>query len=276
MGSGGGSKSASGKGMSRGGGGAIGGGEGGAGMGGGGMGGMGGMGGGMSGMGGGMGGMGGGGMGGGMRGGMGSAGSSSSNVEWGTPNAPMPRWLRDGERSLLEAESVREKLNTELELDHVSDRFSEAIDYLSEETNLSFFIPPYTYEQSEIAQSDRELPFRGRIPVREHLRRILEPFDLEYVVRENWVEIHLKGECTSLRYYEVAFVLPNSALVPQLISTIETTIATPDAWTSNGGEFAIKMIGSLLVVNASEEAHQQIESLLFKLSQAELGNREPK
>ena len=241
-------------------------------------GGMGGMGGGMGGMGGGMGGMGGGmgGMGGGMMGGMGGMGyggmggmSHFELQQWQKPVGREPAWLANGRKSIKLQEELRDRLNAEIEVDFVKLAIVELVDYMREkleiqvEVNLPDIQELGLEEGSEIAPTRK---FSG--PVRDFLRRTLEPFNLTYRVHENYVEITSTEYADNnpiIRYYDLSYVLDNNSLLTSLISTIESSIS-PESWVNSGGNSSMVTIGNLLVIGTTETNHLEIERMLAQLA----------
>ncbi len=245
-----------------------GGGMGGGGMGGGGMGG-GGMGGGLGGMGGGgMGGMGYGGMGG-MGGGMGGMGYGFEIQQWQKPVGREPAWLANGRKSIKLQEELRDRLNEEIEVDFPKLALVELVDYMSDKLEIQTQINLPAI-QDEALEADSEIApvrkFSG--PVRDFLRRTLEPFKLTYRVHENYIEITSTNMAESypiIRYYDLSYVLDNNSLLNDLINTIQSSIE-PDSWVSNGGTSSIVPIGNLLVISTTETNHLEIERLLAQLA----------
>jgi hypothetical protein len=223
---------------------------------------------------GGMGGMGGGGM-----GGMGPvmSGVMSSRdklleeltknpVEWERPEGEVPFWLKNGKVACDSTELVRNRLNETEELAFSEVSLSAFFQSLSEKTGIQFDLDTKAFEEAgvgEAALTNKEVG-----PLRELLRRALEPLKLTYIVHENSVEITTIDAASSrpvIRHYDLGYIQSDSKNLASIIATIEQAVE-PDTWINSGGNGSIMPIGQLLVVSTTEKAHLGIEKLLYRLS----------
>ncbi|MCC7338553.1 MAG: RNA polymerase sigma factor [Pirellulaceae bacterium] len=233
---------------------------------GGGMGGGGGMGMGMGGM------MRGGGMGGGMD------ISSGAAVEWVRPETEddhEPAWLSGGRTALEAIEANRQVLSTKLDFDFKNMPLSDVAKWLTEETGTQFELNAVEIELAGLASVDSPITAQGReSSVREIIRRSMSGLGLTYVVTESTIEITTKDnamESPSVRFYDLSYVLPNSANAAALIKAIEYTIE-PDEWLS--GDSTISLVGSTMIVNAPDTTHQKVELLLINVAKMNPHNAE--
>jgi hypothetical protein len=116
--------------------------------------------------------------------------------------------------------------------------------------------------------------------IREFLRRTFKNFDneggLAYTVHESSIEITSKEAADAdpaIRYYDLAYVLPNDTHLSSVIQAIEQTIS-PDSWTSGGGTNTISPVGSMLIISCDEPSHQKIEVMLSRIAAMNKANLE--
>ncbi len=210
----------------------------------------------------------GGGMGGGMA--MGMEMSSGASVEWVRPETEddhEPAWL-SGRRTALEAiEANRQVLSTKLDFDFKNMPLSDVVKWLTEQTATQFELNAPEIELGGLASVDSPITAQGReSSVREIIRRSMSGLELTYVVTESTIEITTKDnamESPSLRFYDLSYVLPNSANAAALIKAIEFTIE-PVEWLS--GDSTISLVGSTMIVNAPETTHHKIEEMLINVA----------
>ncbi len=224
-------------------------------------------------LGGGMGGMGGGG--GGMMGmagaGMAAMGGNdqptSEPQPFVVPQGPKPSWMQSGESDLASAESLREKLRNNTEVNLVGTPLNQAVLSLTEQLHTSIVFDESAITDSGMSVEESISLQAGSMPISEALQLVLSPKNLTYSVKANHILVTSEAaEEKSIRFYDLAYVLPSSAGVQNLIYAIERNVGV-DNWESQGGDHSISMIGSLMVVNTSEESHLGIEKILSRLSQ---------
>ncbi len=188
-------------------------------------------------------------------------------VTWERPAGEIPFWLKNGKVACDSYEFVRDKLNKTVEIDVSATAMEAFFEILAEKTEIQFDLDTRTFEEQGLSL-DTPLTVKGVSPVRETLRRALEPLKLTYIVHENTVEITTidiaKGRPV-LRYYDLGYVQPDSKNIASIVSTIEQAVE-PETWLVSGGTGSIMPIGQLLVVSATEKAHLGIEKLLYRLS----------
>jgi hypothetical protein len=111
----------------------------------------------------------------------------------------------------------------------------------------------------------------GEMSVREFFRRSLKsiesaPTGLAYTVNESNIEITpLESAEPAIRYYDLAYILPNDSHLLSVVSAIEQSIS-PDSWAPNGGTNTISSVGSMLIISCDEPSHHKIEMMLSRIA----------
>ncbi len=191
-------------------------------------------------------------------------------VQWQRPQSEAgetPAWLAGGEASMQAIEKNRAVLATSIDFEFVETPLQEVVQWLGEQTDTQFELNTAAVEEWGI-DVDQLVTVRGKGPVRELIRRVCEPLDLTYVVTESTIEITTLDdgeERRSLRFYDLSYVLPNSANTQSLVNAIQATVV-PDSWTEMGGTSSISIVGSMMIVSAPDTVHQSIEILLLNIS----------
>jgi RNA polymerase sigma factor (sigma-70 family) len=193
-------------------------------------------------------------------------------IEWERPTTDeldiTPQWLSGGEASMVATENNRAVLAQEVAFDFREMALHEMIEWLNEQgLEAQFELNTSALEDLGIDENV-EIKALGRGSVRELIRRTCDVHDLTYVVTESTIEITTKDDAEqrlSMRFYDLSYVLPNSASVNSVVAAIEQTIA-PDMWMNNGGTSSISIVGSMMIVSATDTTHQNIEVLLLNLS----------
>jgi TolB protein len=186
-------------------------------------------------------------------------------VPWKKPVGPAPGWLASGKKSYLATEAIRQRLESETVWELADMKLGEALRIVLGEQKLQFSIDKDCSEKL-----DETVSLKASGPLREVLRRLLDPLNLVYCVRPSCIEItnvDPAGIEPTLRCYDIANISSESIDFPKLMQSIESTIQ-PDIWGTSGGACSMVPIGSLLVVLATEKAHLQIEQLLFNLAES--------
>lgn len=198
------------------------------------------------------------------------ASAKQQAVTWERPELAEdsePSWLAGGRSAMEAIESNREKLSQKLEFDFNAIPLSEIVAWMSEETGVD--IELQTAELSLLGV-DPNMPVTvsGSASLRELIRRIGEPHELTYIVTESTIEITSRDAAEShdnMRFYDLAYVLPNSENTDALINAIQQSI-DPDSWLAAGGTSSITVVGSMMIVNAPDTTHQKIEVLLLNIT----------
>lgn len=200
----------------------------------------------------------------------GMAMNSGATAEWVRPETDegaVPAWLSGGRSALEAIEKNRQVLSTKLDFNFKAMPLNDVAKWLTEETGTQFELNAPEIELGGMASVDSPITAEGtETSVREILRRTLTQLELTYIVTESTIEITTKdnaNESPTVRFYDLSYVLPNSANAAALIKAIETTIDPPD-WQS--GDSTISLVGSTMIVSAPDTTHQKIEVLLLNVT----------
>jgi hypothetical protein len=213
----------------------------------------------------GMGGMGGGGMGG-MGGGRieGSMGgmvpADSAVIWWGKPKGDEPGWLLRGKQAMKAEEALREALDKEINIRLSGAELPAALEAILGQLDI-----PYTANQAGMDAPLVMLEANGK--VRDVLRRLLRPMQMDYVIHQDSLQIINPREDQfqrTIRVYDLAHVISNSQDMGKVLQLIESTVQ-PDQWHSQGGQSRVESVGSVLAVASTELVHEEVETLLSKL-----------
>ncbi len=188
-------------------------------------------------------------------------------VVWSRPTGEEPAWLSNGKSSVDATESLRAKLNETVEIETSGD-FKVTQNLLKEKLGLEVDVNLQALEEEGFeVTSITGLP-AGTGPVREQLRRMLDPLDLTYRVCEGYIEITTKAEAIdnpSMRFYDLSYVVRDNSRLAEILNAIYTSV-DPNSWDLNGGNCTCVPVGQMLVVRTSEINHLEIERLLARLS----------
>ena len=233
----------------------------------------------VGGMGGGMGG-GAGGMGGAV-GGMGGMALAGPPAEWARPtdengSSQLPGWLATGEDVQKKIERNRMQLSQEVEVAAIGAPLSQVAEQLSSQVEIPIRIKSDELEGFGI-DVDTPVNFEGRMSLREAFRIMLNPLELTYQVRESGLEITTIEDADAhptTRFYDLSYILPNSANATALINAIQVSIDS-DGWDLQGGSSSIVMVGSMMIVSTTEETHEKIQSFLNNFRRMNPNNASP-
>lgn len=206
-------------------------------------------------------------------------------IRWQVAESEPPAWLQTGGAELEQAERelrelVRGKLRRMISVDFQGVSLRQAMEELEGMTELTIL-----FDAVELANAgvdlDAPIQVSGEMSVREFLRRAfksLGPADggLAYTVHESSIEITSQSaanEDPAIRYYDLAYVLPNDSHLNSVIAAIQQTIA-PDSWLQAGGTHSISPVGSMLIIACDEPSHQKIEVMLTRIAAINKANLE--
>ncbi len=172
---------------------------------------------------------------------------------------------------------VRTKLRTQIEVDFQEAPLGEVLKEVGEKANVTILANKLELDLMGI---DMEMPvtMSGKMSVREFLRRLPQSLSEQttYMVREDSIEITSLESADSepaIRYYDLAFVLPNDSHLDSVTNAIQMSI-DPDTWLEVGGTNTIANVGSMLIVTCPETVHQRIESMLARIASMNKQNLE--
>ena len=209
-------------------------------------------------------------MGGGESGGMGSGGMGGMSplIKWVTPKGDKPDWLARGENSLRAREQMRRRLDEEGEFQFNNPPLSSVVTFISDTYGFPVHINARGLEEENVT-TDEPITFStDKGSLRIVLQRILYPLNLDYIVHEDRLEITSRTQADlngAVLAYNLAHVASNSSEGVNIVNTIKKMVR-PVAWDDQGGGASCQMIGSVLLVKASEGMHEEIERFLAQLN----------
>lgn len=210
------------------------------------------------------GGQGGGGMGGMMGGNIGMGmGWKAPVITWVKPEGGKPDWLVRGENAIRAREKIRSRLDVWAEIDFREVSLENALKELLGKEEISVYFDMKGLELANHS-SDEPISLQAQGTLRSLLARILDPLDLDYIVLEDGLRITRREEAIrhgSIKAYNLAYVVKDSSEGENILSTIETMIQ-PDQWYTAGGDASYSLIGSVLLIKASEGIHEDVQNLL--------------
>lgn len=188
------------------------------------------------------------------------------------PGGEAPSWLKAGDDDRVASEKLRDTLRQTVEVDFTGLPLRQIIDTFETKCAVDFVMMDGELEQADIDPDVAVTLALNEPPLCDALEAILEPLRLRYEVHPRYIKIVPADNVTgAIRYYDLAYVLPTSTGVRDLVNTIQSTI--DEGWISTGtGTGAISVVGSMMVVNCSEKGHRQIEKLLAELSKVDPEN----
>jgi hypothetical protein len=186
---------------------------------------------------------------------------------WSRPTGEEPAWLSNGKSSVDATETLRAKLNETVDIE-LSGDFGTTKDFLKEKLGLEVDVNLQALEDEGIDVATLPGLPAGTGPLREQLRRMLDPLELTYRVFEGYIEITSKTEAIdnpSMRFYDLSHVARDNSSLADILNAIYTSVA-PDSWEQQGGNCTCVPIGQMLLVRTSEIDQLEIERLLARLS----------
>jgi len=195
-------------------------------------------------------------------------------VQFKIPSGPLPNWMTSGGTIAEEENKAREILRNDLRKlvkpDFNNVPLRAVIDTLFRETNIPFIVDEVSISNAGRVTLEDPINFTGLrdMSVQRVLKIILDPLELAYVVEPDYLKITTKDHSSVrvLRTYDLAYLLPSNEKSQELAKLIQTVV--PAEWQDNQGrgEDRLTVFGSMLMASCPEEAHLEIEALLFSLS----------
>ena len=205
-------------------------------------------------------------------------------IQWKVAEGAPPAWLEsdDDEQADRELrELVRMKLRQTVSVQFQATPLRQVLQEVSEMTEL-----PILLDKVELGMAgiDPESPvtLEGQdVSMREFFRRLFKSIEgadvgLAYTVHEGSVEVTSKeaaDQNPAIRYYDLAYVLPNDSNLDSVVNAIEQSIE-PESWLSQGGANSISNVGSMLIISCDEPSHQKIERMLSRIASMNKANLE--
>jgi hypothetical protein len=189
-----------------------------------------------------------------------SANQAATVTWWVKPQGEEPGWLSRGKRAIKAEETLREALSKDVSVDIANTELLAALEVILGEHKI-----PYLANLGGMDAPLVSLNAQGSL--RDVLRRLLRPMQLDYVIHRDSVQIVNPREDSfdrTIRVYDLAHVINNSQDMDKVLQLIESTLQ-PDQWHSQGGQSRLESVGSVLVVAGTELLHEEVETLLAKL-----------
>lgn len=203
-------------------------------------------------------------------------------IQWQVAEGNPPAWLQSSELDQQERElreQVRSKLRETIVVDHNGVPMRQVLNDISDMTGLTILLDTVELESAGI-NPESEVNISGEMSVREFLRRLFKSVDsgsgMAYTVHESNIEITSSEAASAdpaIRYYDLAYVLPNDTHLSSVVNAIEQTIS-PESWMSAGGTGTISPVGSMLIISCDEPSHQKIEVMLSRIAAMNKANLE--
>ena len=192
---------------------------------------------------------------------------------------PLPGWL-DGELDQEEmklSDALRSKLSkTKIDVQFNGITLAGVLTSISDQIGVDVYADEKSLEEQGVSVDDPvHLQFKNQVSVRDALTLILNRLDLTYNIRHGMIVVTSRDDVKqSARTYDLSYILPDSSTVHELMSVIRTSVQ-PDVWDLAGGTSTLGVFGSMLVVNANELTHQELERLLRELARQNRSHIQP-
>lgn len=189
-----------------------------------------------------------------------TSGTDSAVTWWVKPQGEEPGWLSRGKQAIKAEETLREALNKDVSVDIANTELLAALEVILGEHKIPYLANPGGMDAPLVS-----LNAQGSL--RDVLRRLLRPMQLDYVIHRDSVQIVNPREDSfdrTIRVYDLAHVINNSQDMDKVLQLIESTLQ-PDQWHNQGGQSRLESVGSVLAVAGTELLHEEVETLLAKL-----------
>lgn len=189
-----------------------------------------------------------------------SANQATTVTWWVKPKGDEPGWLSRGKQAMKAEETLREALNKDVSVDIANAELPAALEVILGEHKIPYLANPGGMDAPLVS-----LNAQGSL--RDVLRRLLRPLQLDYVIHRDSVQIVNPREDSfdrTIRVYDLAHVINNSQDMDKVLLLIESTLQ-PDQWHNQGGQSRLESVGSVLAVAGTELLHEEVETLLAKL-----------
>lgn len=198
-------------------------------------------------------------------GGMGGMGGITPEITWVKPQGEKPDWLVRGENALRAREKMRRKLDQEGEFSFDNQTIRDVVSSISDMYGFEIHLDNRGLEEENLTPEE-PITIKTKGSLRSALQRILYPLGLDYVVHEDYLEITGgKSAPYTVLAYNLAHIADNSSEGESIFSAIKSMVNL-DEWGQGGGNASCHLIGSVLLVKASERAHEEIETVLAQLN----------
>ncbi|MCU0715532.1 MAG: sigma-70 family RNA polymerase sigma factor, partial [Pirellula sp.] len=176
---------------------------------------------------------------------------------------PVPSWLDSelDQEELKVANEIRSKLaKTKLKVDFNGVPLSAVVNEIAEAIGIDVFLEQRSLTDFGISMEEPiTLQFKNPMTARDALSLITHRLELSYTIRNGFIVIAYQDtQRDPLRTYDLSYVLPDNSTVHELMGVIRSSVH-PEVWDTGGGMATLGVFGSMLVVRANEEAHQDLE-----------------
>jgi hypothetical protein len=192
-------------------------------------------------------------------------------VQWQPPQGPPPSWLVSGREAVRVEEQLRAQLAREdiVKLEGLA--LTELPAMFADSFGIDLVIDQRAMEDQGLEARNISLSVATSGRIRDIFRRVLDPHQLTYIVRESYVEITTMDDASANpvnRYYDLGNVMANNRWLPALVNAMQTGIE-PESWVNNnsGGAGIIVPVGQVLVVSTTEQNHLEIEKMLANFAE---------
>ena len=84
-----------------------------------------------------------------------------------------------------------------------------------------------------------------------------------------------RSSANNTKCYDLSYILPDNSLITELLGSIETMVKSHE-WQSVGGNSSMTTVGSMLLINAPDDTHLELASLLRAISKQSPANLKPR
>jgi len=165
---------------------------------------------------------------------------------------------------------IRTALDRHIEFDFDDMPLKDAVDFLSENLQIPIVLSLKKLEEASISP---DTPITRKLesdPAVRHLETILKDLELDYVIRDEVLQITTPEDVESqlvTRIYDTRSLLSGLS-ADRIIEQITRTIQ-PQMWDIVGGPGEVKIWRGLMVVTHTDRVHEEIEKLLLSLAEQE-------
>ena len=197
-------------------------------------------------------------------------------IKWEKPTGPIPAWLDTKNSSKPIEDAIRAKLNDRLDMELNDTPLSGAMKAISKQMGIDIMIDDKALEEENITPDEPITMSRKSARLRDVLMQILEPLQLTYRIDlEALIITSASYGANEVRFYDLSSMLPDNGLTSELFSGIEAMVH-PNCWEVSGGTSAMRMVGSMLVINAAHETHTAVARFLQEVSKQPAANLKPR
>ena len=170
--------------------------------------------------------------------------------------------------ALNPAEQIRTELGNKTTISFIEVPLSDAVSKLSETHEIPILIDARALEEIGLSSDETVNLSVKNISLRSALRLLLNGKQLTYMIRDEVLVITTAESAEqnlSLRVFPISPTLVGSE--EEIIRAVQATVV-PDIWQSLGGPASIVRVNNTLVVSATEQVLEEVDSLLKMLAAA--------